>query len=288
MATLFLIVLITAGWWALALWPTGGMGPEWFERARAVCFNLADSGLPDASGWMLLTGQPLGMVGLLVVGWGGLLADGLRKMGGAVPGRLVLGAAVLGLTAGLVATGARIADARAAEATPRLPRGLTPAEQPMLETAVPTVRLVDQHGERLGLQDLAGVPALVTFAFGHCASVCPVVVREAREAAAALRTGGTDVELVVITLDPWRDTPPRLSHLVESWELPEWARVLGGNPAEVEAALDLWNVARQRDPQTGDVAHPPLTYVVDGGGLIRFATTGRSEELVALVRRLER
>ena len=72
------VLLVTIGWWALALWPVEG-NPEWLDRTRIACFNTGPDGLPDASGWMLLIGQPLGMFGFLVLVWPREVADGLRR-----------------------------------------------------------------------------------------------------------------------------------------------------------------------------------------------------------------
>jgi cytochrome oxidase Cu insertion factor (SCO1/SenC/PrrC family) len=62
--------------------------------------------------------------------------------------------------------------------------------------------------------------------------------------------------------------------------------MLGGSVEEVEAVLDAWNVARTRNPTTGDVAHPPLTYLVDPDGTIAFATLSGRETIAALIDRL--
>jgi hypothetical protein len=37
---------------------------------RAVCFGAARDELPNAGGWVLLVGQPLGMLGILLTAWG--------------------------------------------------------------------------------------------------------------------------------------------------------------------------------------------------------------------------
>ena len=64
---LLLVLVITAAWWALALWPTGAAEPESLLRTRAACFGSTARGLPDARDWVLLIGEPLGMPGVLVV-----------------------------------------------------------------------------------------------------------------------------------------------------------------------------------------------------------------------------
>jgi cytochrome oxidase Cu insertion factor (SCO1/SenC/PrrC family) len=62
--------------------------------------------------------------------------------------------------------------------------------------------------------------------------------------------------------------------------------VLSGEVEEVEDVLTRWNVARRRDPRTGDVVHPPLVYVLDRSGRIAFASTGGTQALVELLGRL--
>jgi protein SCO1/2 len=161
------------------------------------------------------------------------------------------------------------------------------ADHPRLDRAAPPLGLIDQHGETVGLERLAGRPVLVTFAFGHCADICPLVVDNARRARDEA-WGSDGAALVVVTLDPWRDTPARLPDLAERWRLGPGDHLLGGPVDEVEAVLDAWNMARERDPMTGDVAHPPLLYLVDAEGSIVFATLSGRETIVELARRLSR
>ncbi|HSG48333.1 MAG TPA: SCO family protein [Longimicrobiales bacterium] len=279
------VLLVTVGWWALALWPVPTGTPEWLSRARAVCFNAGPDGLPDVSGWMLLIGQPLGMLGFLVVVWPRELSGGVRWLATRRGGQATLAGAGVFLLAGLLGTGVRVANAAGAQAPPRLPPGMAAADHPRLDKAAPELGLVDHRGERVALADLEGRPALVTFAFGHCADICPLVVENARRARDEA-WGPDGATLVVVTLDPWRDTAGRLPELARRWALGPADHMLGGDVEEVEAVLDAWNVARHRDPMTGDVAHPPLVYLLDADGTIAFATLSGKETLVGLAGRM--
>lgn len=284
---LALLVLITVAWWALALWPVPGSGAEWLERARAVCFNTTETGLPDASGWLLLVGQPLGMFGVLVVVWRDGVRSAFRILLGSVPGQAALAATALVLLTGLGGAVIRVARAEAAARPPELPVAqVSAATYPRLGLEPGPLGLVDQDGAEITLERLRGRPVLVTFAFGHCETICPVVVEASLEARDRLAEAGTPPAVVVITLDPWRDTPSRLPHLAEQWGLDGDAHVLSGPVEAVEAALDGWKIARERDPATGDVTHPALVYVLDREGRIAFASTGRPADLVTLVGRL--
>lgn len=165
-----------------------------------------------------------------------------------------------------------------------------------LDQDAPALGLLDQNGERFDLERLEGRSSLVTFAFGHCETVRPVIVRDALEvqertramAAAGSLAAERVPRVVVVTLDPWRDTPSRLPHLVHHWKTGEDAFLLSGEVDAVNRVLDGWNVARERNEKTGDVAHPPLVYVLDASVRIRYATTGGVDTLLALVSRSER
>ena len=264
---LVVILGITAAWWALALWPVG-VEPEWLSRARAACFGTRDSGLPDAGGWILLVGEPLGMIGMLLAGWGRSLKRDLHVVMADRWGRIAgVGTASL-VAAGMWAAGARVVKASAGPTS--APDGTV--VQRRLDLPVPPMELTDQRGRLTSLDVFRGRPVLLTFAFGHCSTVCPVVVnalRSAREAA-----DRRDVPIVVITLDPWRDTPDRLPTIAEHWNLAADDRVLSGDSVEVERVLDALGVGRRRDEGTGDVMHGQTVIGINAQGRIVWRADG--------------
>ncbi|RMH17185.1 MAG: SCO family protein [Gemmatimonadetes bacterium] len=220
-----------------------------------------------------------------MVGWGSELSRAIIRLRLTRGGRVALRGLAVGALAALALVGVRVLSAR--PAPPDL-GGLLPATYPRLDGPAPLVALVDQHGERFTIRDLRGRPALVTFAFGHCETVCPLVVHNAlaaRRRLAERRPGTPPPALVVVTLDPWRDTPARLPTLFERWMLEEGDIALSGPVEQVNRALDAWGVVRQRDPATGDVVHPALVYVLDGSGRIAYASTGAVDQLVELMER---
>jgi len=168
--------------------------------------------------------------------------------------------------------------------------------------------LVDQHGDAFGWERVAGRPTLLTFGFGHCATVCPMTVMNARQARDRFRAEDREMDLVVITLDPWRDTPARLPSLARQFHLGGGASageatgaagamgaaargasrsyLLSGPVAAVNAALDALQVARERVMDTGDIVHPALVYLLDGAGTIVYAASGHADLIEELVRRM--
>jgi len=263
------IVAITMAWWALALWPVGTSAPEWIARTRAACFGAGPDGLPDAGGWILLIGEPLGMIGTLIAVWGRSLASDLRRLGANPVARVVGSTLVIAVIVAVGMLAERVTRAYGWAAAP-LRQGQAVRTKPNVDA--PRVSLTDQEGRLVSFADYRGAPVLLTFGFGHCTTVCPTVVHDllaARQAA-----GRTDVRLVVLTLDPWRDTPDRLPWLVAHWGLAPGDRVLSGSVAAVDSALGALGVGRTRDERTGEVAHAATVMYVDERGTIAWRLDG--------------
>ncbi|MBK6486006.1 MAG: SCO family protein [Gemmatimonadetes bacterium] len=275
--TLALILVITAGWWALALYPVGADVPSWVERTRAACFGTVDSGLPSAGGWVLLVGEPIGMMGVLISVWGESLRTDLAWLRRRWWGQAVMLSTVLAVSMGSVAAGTVVAGAIALERGETFNSLTAAAPVTRLDLPAPPLVLTDQHGEGFDLAAWRGRPVIVTFAFGHCADVCPTQVHQLREARRG--AGKESVPIVVVTLDPWRDVPARLPHIAAQWELTAEDRVLSGEVADVNAMLDAWSVARARDPATGDIAHPPVALLVNEQGRIAARLDGGMDRM---------
>jgi len=268
------ILAITAVWWALALWPLSGDAAPWLVRTRTVCFGAVANGLPTTAGWMALIGQPVYMLATLWLIWGQSLHAGVRTLAGFPAGRGVLRSSATVIIVGLAAAGGRVAQAAAMEPAGAPLAGIVAAEVPRLDQAAPPLALIDQHGQQVTLEQFGGRVVFVTFAFAHCETVCPLVVHDVLGAQADLP--GLNAAVIVVTLDPWRDTPSRLPAIAAQWDLGAHAHVLSGAVTDVDRTLDAWNVGRARDLRTGDVTHAALVYVIDRGGRIAFAVTGAS------------
>lgn len=282
LAALAVIVAITAAWWTLALWPSAD-APAWVRLTRETCFGTGATGLPDAGGWLVLSGQPLGMLLVLFAGWGSDVKAGLRSAMGRVSGQLGVGAAAALLLAGALGVILRVqvADAR--------PFATSPAEEVAghlnrLNDVAKPISLVDQSGRAITLDQFRGRPVLVTFAYAHCETVCPVLVSEVLGARDALTTRKPVV--LIVTLDPWRDTPGRLRSMAERWGASGDVHVLSGTPDSVERVLNAWRVPRARNERTGDLSHPSLVYVLGPDGRIAFVVSGSQSVIRAAVEAL--
>lgn len=282
LAALALIGVITAGWWALALWPVANE-PGWLATTRAACFGTRDNGLPSAGGWVLLVGEPIGMLGVLMAVWGRSVREGLRRALGGWVGRSLVATAGLLMVAGVAAATMRVRNATVAEPFAANEFGsVAPVDRP-----APALALIDQTGAEVRLTEFVGRPVLVTFAFAHCTTVCPAQVQgvlHARRQAARGESNGP--ASLIVTVDPWRDTPSRLPAIAEGWKLQQDEHVLSGSIEAVQATLAAWRIRIQRDTLTGDVGHPATVYLIGRDGRIRGLGLGTGRDLAKAVDRL--
>ena len=282
LSALAAILAITVSWWALALWPAAD-APAWLVLTRETCFGTAATGLPDAGGWLALSGQPLGMLLVLLAGWGDDVKAGLRAAMRRVSGQLVVGAASALLMAGVlgVVVRVRVADARPFASSPT---EAVAGQLNRLNDPAKPISLVDQSGHTIALEQFRGRPVIVTFAYAHCQTVCPVLVSEvlgARDALTARRP-----VVLIVTLDPWRDTPSRLASMAERWGASGDVHVLSGAPDSVERVLNAWRVPRARNERTGDLSHPSVVYVLGPDGRIAYVVNGSAPLIRAAVEAL--
>jgi cytochrome oxidase Cu insertion factor (SCO1/SenC/PrrC family) len=272
-AALALVLWIVAGlfWWAFAFMPLPLAPPPWLGAARAACFGTTASGLPDAAGWLLLAVAPVTLLAGILAVWGREVRALLRSAPRTPVGRaaivlLAVAVAVEGTWVGAkIRTAWRITDVEAAVAgvAAELPR-----DYPRGTAAAADFTLVDHHGARVTLSAFRGRPVVLTFVFAHCATLCPALVETAKRAV----DGDGRAVLLLVTLDPWRDTPSALPAIARQWRLPASAHLLSArNAGTVTDVARAYVVPFNRDEATGDIAHPAVVFVVDADGRLAYA-----------------
>lgn len=266
-------LVATMGWWAFAFAPVSPSSPEWFTAARNACFGTLETGLPDTYGWMVLILGPGSLFLGLLVAWYDELKSGLRRAF-----QSVRGLAVISVFAVLAFAEARmvwnVIENGIAVSRMSFTSGETgdlPSDYPRTALVPREFSLVNQRGEQVTLASLRGKVVLLTFAFAHCQTVCPALVQQAIQAVGD-KDGIVDerFHLLIVTLDPWRDTPKSLPQLASKWNLPKNASVLSGSPDEVEKTIRSFNVPFERNTKTGDISHPALTFVIDPEGKVAY------------------
>lgn len=133
-------------------------------------------------------------------------------------------------------------------------------------------RLTDQNGRPFTDSDLKGKWHLVFFGYTHCPDVCPTTLNNLALALDRLGTERDRVGIVMITVDPERDTQETLKSYIASFDAPVTA--LTGTPEQVAGAEKAYRVYSAKRPTQGgdyDMDHSAIIYVMDPQG--RFTAT---------------
>lgn len=142
----------------------------------------------------------------------------------------------------------------------------------------------DQSGAELALADLAGRPQVVAFVYTSCAFACPRIVARMKRVEAA---ADADLGLVLVSIDPERDTPARLARFAESSGLDpaRWTLLNGGDDRILELSV-LLDVP-YRAAGDGELAHANVLTLLDARGVPVARVEGLESDVAPLLAALQ-
>jgi protein SCO1/2 len=132
---------------------------------------------------------------------------------------------------------------------------------------LPDVTLLDQHGNRVELDSLKGMPVLVDFVYTSCSQSCPLLTDKMQAVAKLLGPQlGTKVRIVSITIDPQHDGPPQLLQYATAHGANEsgWL-FLTGTEAQVQSVLGAYGIKISHGAD-GAIGHVTAAYLLGPNG----------------------
>lgn len=272
--------------WVLAFYHQPEEVSGWLRRAQNVCFGVNENGLPNSGGWILLILSPLLLLAALLVVMGKDIREQLIGVWRSGAGKIFT-VILLVLVAGEAAwVGVRLQQAWRAQSEDfsSQEQGGLPQGYARQDWLAPEFELIDQTGQKIAFPGSGNRIRLLTFVFAHCQAVCPSILRTIE---VVTKSDSQALDIYLITLDPWRDTPSALPDLAKRWGAGPNTHVLSGEVGDVEKVLDAYRVPRQRVEKSGEVIHPALVYIVDDMGKVAYAFNNPSAKwLLDAVKRL--
>jgi protein SCO1/2 len=125
--------------------------------------------------------------------------------------------------------------------------------------------LTDQQGRAASEQLLQGQATLLFFGFSNCPDVCPTTL--ALLAGVRKSTALTPLQVVMVSIDPERDTPLQLQRYLSGFD-PSFIGLTGA-PAAIEALTTAFSGVAQREPLPGGdytMDHSATVYLLDRAG----------------------
>ena len=132
--------------------------------------------------------------------------------------------------------------------------------------------MTDHTGQPRKLSDYKGKIVLLFFGFTHCPDVCPTTLAELARARKALGADADRVQVVMITVDPERDTPEVLKQYVTALD-PSFIGLTGDADAIARTAKDFkvfYQKTAGRSDKSYSVDHSSGTFVFDPSGRVRL------------------
>lgn len=153
------------------------------------------------------------------------------------------------------------------------------------EIRFPDEKLLDQRGESRALASdvLSDRIVVLDFIFTSCTTVCPVLSGIMSGVQQGLGAAAKDVSLVSLSIDPARDTPPRLEAYARRWNAkPGWTFLTG----EREAVKRVLEAAGAYSADF--TAHAPMVLVGDArtGKWVRLNGFPKRAQVLATVEAL--
>lgn len=135
------------------------------------------------------------------------------------------------------------------------------------------IAVLDQHGRIFRMSEQGGKVVMIFFGFTHCPDVCPTTLSDFKAIKQQLGEDAERVRFVMVSVDPKRDTPQRLSEYVGNFD----QEFVALSPSD-EQLRDIakkyqiqWELENPDANGNYNVAHTALTYVVDRSGQLRLA-----------------
>lgn len=147
--------------------------------------------------------------------------------------------------------------------------------------------LIDQTGRRVTDQSFRGRFMLVYFGYTYCPDVCPTSLWTIAEAIETLGDAAKDIQPILISVDPARDTPPQLADYASLFPFDLVA--LTGTADEIRDAAKAYQAHYSIGTADGEtvIDHSARTYLLgpDGKSVDVFEFGVTSEELAARLRK---
>ena len=153
--------------------------------------------------------------------------------------------------------------------------------------ALPAFELIDQARAPFGPARMRGRWTFLFFGFVNCPDVCPTTLAMLADVRARIATAsaGDVPQVVLVSVDPGRDTPPVLAQYVAHFD-PSFTGVTGG-PAAIETLTRALGVAvavgAPADDGSYAVDHTAAIFLVDPAGRVA-ALFNTPHEARAIVR----
>ena len=142
-----------------------------------------------------------------------------------------------------------------------------------------------EKGNKIQLSDLKGKKQVMAMIFTNCTYACPLIVNDMKTIESKVKR--KDVEFLLISIDPVRDTPETLRKYAENnkLDLNKWTLLTGAEKDITElAAVVGFKFKKERD---GSYSHSNLINLLNEEGEIAYQHPGLNQDVQDVLNELK-
>lgn len=149
----------------------------------------------------------------------------------------------------------------------------------------PPLQLTDQYGQTWDIANQDGKVVLLYFGYTTCPDACPTTLSDWMEVKRLLGDKAEDVEFVMVTIDPERDTVDKMRQYMDFFD-PTFT-ALTGTQDQITVIQQEYGIMAVREEQPGSAVgylmnHTTSYWALDREGKLRLVIShGTDPELVA-------
>jgi protein SCO1/2 len=132
------------------------------------------------------------------------------------------------------------------------------------------LELPDHTGKPRRLEDWRGKVVVLFFGFTHCPDICPTTLADIAQAVRQLGPDAERVQVLMVSVDPERDTPESLAKYVTAFD-PRFLALRGDLAATKKVASEFKiYFEKAKSGASYTVNHSAQSYVIDPKGRLRL------------------
>ncbi len=145
---------------------------------------------------------------------------------------------------------------------------------------------INQNNDTIILKDLANKITVAAMIFTHCESACPRIVADMQRIEKAFSEAELqNIQFLLISMDPERDTPVRFTEFMKEHQLDEKWIGISSNDASTMELSNVFNV-RIKKLSDGGFDHSNIIRLLDKKGDIVFQQNGLSKDPEEIINKI--
>ncbi len=143
----------------------------------------------------------------------------------------------------------------------------------------------NELGERVTLDKLKGKKQVMAMIFASCTYACPLIVNDMKKIESLVKRD--DVNFLLISIDPQRDTPAALLKYAENnkLDLKKWTLLTGDENGVSELAAVL-GFKYKKEPD-GSFSHSNIINLLDEAGEVKFQHFGLNQDVQDIIEKIQ-